>query len=239
MELELNMNKKIIGFFLLFLVSTSLFAGIRFTPIQLYIQDFKKQKSTTISVESSGVASSKIFEINAFKWTQDEQGEDILVEDNTLLFNPKTFELKPESKQLVRIGFSQPPLHLKKQESWRVVFKEVTPIENKSNINFLFNFSLPLFAGEQLPPQLDIKLEKTNNSAYLNIDNTAKSHAKITEVVVLDNKNKEVFKKDLTLYILSGNKIRYNLGDFKNNNSELKLKVKVEEYGYLEFPVKG
>lgn len=227
-----------IGAFLLFLTSTSLFAGIKFNPVQLYIQDFKRQKSTTVNVESTNIATSKIYEINAFKWQQNEKGEDILVEDTSLLFNPKTFELKPESKQVVRIGFSQPPKNLEKQQAWRIIFKEVTPIEKKSNLNFLFNFSLPFFAGEQLDPQLNINLEKINNLAYLNVDNTAKSYSKITQVIVLDDKNNEILKKDLTLYVLGGNKIKVELGELKNNG-KLKLKVKVDEHGYLEFPKKG
>lgn len=233
------MHKKITGFFLLLLWSLTVSAGIKFSPIQIYIQDFKKQKSTTVNIESTGLNVSKIYEISAFKWQQDQNGEDLLVEDNTLLFNPKTFELKPESKQIVRIGFSQPPENLEKQKSWRIVFKEVTPVDDASTINFLFNFSLPFFAGKQLPPQLKVNLEKINNRAYLNVNNLAKSHAKIVEVILLDSKNKEVLRKDFTQYVLSGNKIKFELGEVKATG-DLKLKIKVEEHGeYLEYPIKG
>ncbi len=69
-----------------------------------------------------------------------KKGEDVLVEDRTLLFNPKTFELEPESKQIVRIGFSQPPENLEKQQSWRVVFKEVTPVAEESRLTFYLIF---------------------------------------------------------------------------------------------------
>ena len=100
------MHKKIIGFLLLLLCSATLSAGIKFSPIQLYIENSKKQRSTTVNIESTGLKYSKIYEISAFKWQQNERGDDVLVEDKTLLFNPRTFELKPESKQIVRIGFS-------------------------------------------------------------------------------------------------------------------------------------
>lgn len=233
------MNIKLIGLLIMLLYSASLFAGIKFNPIQLHIQDFKRQKSTTVNIESTGLSTSKIYEINAFKWQQDEKGEDVLIEDTTLLFNPKTFELKPESKQIVRIGFSQPPSDLEKQQSWRVVFKEVTPIQDESTINFLFNFSLPLFAGKVVPPKLSVDLQKVDNLAYLNIMNSASSFAKITEVIVLDNKNTELLRQDLALYVLSGNKIKVELGQIKTG-SAAKLKLKLDEQaGYLEFPVKG
>ncbi|WP_034587254.1 molecular chaperone [Acinetobacter sp. HR7] len=232
------MNIRIMGFLIVLVWSASLFAGIKFTPIQMQIEDFKKQKSTTVNIESTGLSSSKIFEINAYKWEQDREGNDILIEDKTLLFNPKIFELKPESKQIVRIGFSQPPENLEQQQAWRIVFKEITPIQEKSTINFLFNFSLPLFTGKIIAPKLNVDIQKVNNLAYLNINNTAKSFAKITEIVVLDNKNNELLRQDVALYVLSGNKIRVELGEIKEGNAA-KLKIKLDEAGYVEFPVKG
>ena len=67
--------------------------------------------------------------------------------------------------------------------------------------------------------------------------NKAKSHAKIVEVIVLDNLNNEVLKKDFTQYVLSGNEIKFEIGEIKTTGN-LKLKIKVEEYGeYLEYPI--
>lgn len=231
--------KKIIGFCGLLLWSLSVSAGIKFNPIQLYIQDSTRQRSTTVSVESTGLKKSRIFEISAVKWKQNQQGEDILEEDKTLLFNPKTFELKPESKQIVRVGFSQPLANMNQEQTWRIIFKEVTPIEDDSSINFLFNFSLPLFAGKQVNPKLNLKLEKLDNQAYLNIDNVAKSHIKIIEILVTDNKDKEILKKKLGQYVLGGNRIKLELGEITNNN-ELKIKIKTDkDEKYLEYSVKG
>ncbi|RZJ21959.1 fimbrial biogenesis chaperone [Acinetobacter sp. UBA3106] len=232
--------KKIIGFFGLLLLSFSVSAGIKFNPIQLYIQDSNRQRSTTVSVESTGLKKSRIFEISALKWKQNQKGEDILEEDKTLLFNPKTFELKPESKQIVRVGFSQPLSNIDQEQTWRIIFKEVTPIEeDSSSINFLFNFSLPLFAGKQVNPRLDLKLEKHENQAYLNIDNLAKSHIKIVEILVTDNRNKEILKKKLAQYVLGGNRIKLELGEITNNN-ELKIRIKTDkDEKYLEYSVKG
>jgi len=231
--------KKIIGFCGLLLWSLSVSAGIKFNPIQLYIQDSTRQRSTTVSVESTGLKKSRIFEISAVKWKQNQQGEDILEEDKTLLFNPKTFELKPESKQVVRVGFSQPLTNMNQEQTWRIIFKEVTPIEDDSSINFLFNFSLPLFAGKQVNPKLNLKLEKLDNQTYLNIDNVAKSHIKIVEILVTDNKDKEILKKKLGQYILGGNRIKLELGEIANNN-ELKIKIKTDkDEKYLEYSVKG
>lgn len=232
------MNGKVLSFFILFLCGFYASAGIKFTPVQMNIDDFKRQKSTTVNIESTGISTSKIYEINAFKWEQNDKGEDILVKDDTLLFNPKIFELKPESKQLVRIGFSQSPANLKKEQAWRIIFEEITPVVDKSNLTFLFNFSLPLFAGKQVSPKLDVNIQKTSNTSYLNINNVADSHAKLIEIIVLDQNNKEIVKKNIVQYILSGKKVVVDLGDI-SVNGKLKLKIKLEDQAeYLEFPIK-
>ncbi len=67
------MNIKLIGLLIVLVYGASLFAGIKFNPIQLNIQDFKRQKSTTVNIESTGLSKCKIYEVNAYKWQQDEK----------------------------------------------------------------------------------------------------------------------------------------------------------------------
>ena len=78
-----------------------------------------------------------------------------------------------------------------------------------------------------------------DNQAYLSIDNLAKSHIKIVEILVTDNKNNEILKKKLGQYVLGGNRIKLELGEIKNND-ELKIKIKTDkDEKYLEYSVKG
>lgn len=66
----------------------------------------------------------------------------------------------------------------------------------------------------------------------------ADSHAKLIEIIVLDQNNKEIVKKNIVQYILSGKKVVVDLGDI-NVNGKLKLKIKLEDQAeYLEFPIK-
>ena len=214
------------------------YAGIQFSPIQMYLKDPTRQKSTTVVVESTGVSASKLFEVSAFKWSQDKKGEDILTEDESILFNPKTFELKPESKQLVRIGFTQPPVS-PTEGTWRVIFKEVTPVAENSAINFLFNFSLPLFVGPQEDPKLSVNLKKADVSQVLFIENMGSSHVKLTEIQVIDAKGATMTKMALSQYVLGGNAIEIPLAGLKTNG-EIKIKIKTEDdEKYLEFMIKG
>ncbi|BCT87721.1 MULTISPECIES: molecular chaperone [Acinetobacter] len=213
-------------------------AGIQFSPIQMYLKDPTRQKSTTVVVESTGLSTSKLFEVLAFKWSQDNKGEDILIEDESILFNPKIFELKPESKQLVRVGFTQPPV-LATEGTWRVIFKEVTPVAENTAINFLFNFSLPLFVGPQADPKLSVNLKKADVSQIIYVENKGSSHVKLTELQVIDAKGITMTKMALSQYVLGGNTIEIPLEGFKTNG-EIKIKIKTEDdEKYLEFMIKG
>ena len=66
--------KKII---FIFITSTLLcieaFAGVSVMPVQLFIVNPEKQKSTTLTLESVDESEKRIFEVKAFKWTQDER----------------------------------------------------------------------------------------------------------------------------------------------------------------------
>ncbi|AUX86223.1 molecular chaperone [Acinetobacter sp. ACNIH2] len=229
--------RKIILFLILSSLSNILFAGIKFTPVQLYLGDkHKQQRSTTVIVESSDFDRSKIFELSAVKWSQNEKGEDVLEEEKNILFNPKIFELKPESKQIVRVGFSQPftANELDREKTWRVIFNEVTPVADDEAINFQFNFSLPLFVGKQDKTNLDVKLKTINNNMMVDIQNIAKSHVQITDIRLVDSQNKELLQKSFNRYLLVGQKYTFDLGELsKKPNDKIKVKIKTDKDGDL------
>ena len=97
--------------------SQTIYAGLKITPIQLYISDVKKQRSATVTLDYNESDQAKIFEVSAVKWGQNAEGEDVLEPDNSVVINPKNFVLQPNSKQIVRVGFTQMQAP-KKEETW-------------------------------------------------------------------------------------------------------------------------
>ena len=228
--------QKIILAIIISCISGTIFAGIKFTPIQLYLGDKGRQRSTTVVVESTGFTKSKIFEISALNWSQNEKGEDVLVEDKTLMFNPKVFELKPESKQIVRVGFAQQfaPSELEKEKTWRVIFNEVTPVADDESINFQFKFSLPLFVGKQYKTDLGVQLKTDNNVAKVDVINKANSHVQITDIKLFDKKDKEILSKSFNSYLLAGHEYSFDLGAVNiKDKSNVKVKIKTDKDGDL------
>ncbi|SPL69971.1 fimbrial biogenesis chaperone [Acinetobacter stercoris] len=225
------------------LCSISANAGLKFTPIQLYINEETRQRSATITLESTGITDSKIFEVSAVKWTRNEKGEDIFEKDNNILINPKNFVIKPESKQVVRIGFSQPiaNMNLKNEQAWRVFFTEVAPVVDKNAVKFLFNVSVPLFVGKQDELKLNIQPDYKNNELFLNIKNNSNSHVQITKLTLLNEKKEEVVSKSDMRYMFSGEGYSFNMGNISSVDlQKYKLEVTTDKNSSpVEVEIKG
>ena len=152
--------KKIIPFLVaLMSCAPMVHAGVSVSPVQLYILDTARQKSTTLTLESVDETEKRIFEVKAYVWTQDDNGKNVLTLDDSIIINPKNFILQPKKQQTIRIGFRRPiasVLTNNQEGTWRVIVDEIPQPAKETSVNFLVNFSLPLFVGKQEP--LDVKL---------------------------------------------------------------------------------
>lgn len=223
--------------------SHNAFAGISIDPVQLYLSDKAKQRSATLTLDSKGEEEQRIFEVQAVKWTQNAQGQDIYEPDPSIMINPKNFVLKPNSKQMIRVGFTQPvaQLGLKHEVSWRIVLTEIPSIVKETGINFVFNLSIPLFVGQQEDANVALKLKKGNKNNILNVSNRANSHIQINKLYIVDQQKKEIFRSNDMRYLLPQSQYDFNLGDIylnalnnytifiETDKSEKPLRLKIME----------
>ncbi|WP_166169225.1 fimbria/pilus periplasmic chaperone [Acinetobacter sp. SA01] len=194
--------------------SQTIYAGLKITPIQLYISDVKKQRSATVTLDYSESDQAKIFEISAVKWGQNAEGEDVLEPDNSVVINPKNFVLQPNSKQIVRVGFTQMQAP-KKEETWRIIFNEIAPTVKESKVNFLFNISVPLFVGVQEKVKLNFNPVYNGSQLSLNVKNNTNTHVQIKKITILDDKKKEVAVTTDMKYLLNNQQQKFNFGEIK------------------------
>jgi len=186
-------------------------AGVSVDPVQMYIQNPTKQRTTTLTLESKDETEKRIFEVKAFKWTQKENGENVLEPDNSLIINPKNFILQPNGKQTIRVGFNRPIesiLSGQQEGTWRVIVDEIPQAVKESSVNFLVSFNLPLFVGKQEDVKLNFNVE--NNK--LIVKNNAKSHIQIQKLFVMDKNKKVVAESADMKYLLALGKNHYDLG---------------------------
>ncbi|MEG0481964.1 MAG: fimbria/pilus periplasmic chaperone [Acinetobacter sp.] len=214
------------------LLSPNLYAGLKISPIQLYISEKARQRSATITLESSGLNEAKIFEVSAVKWTQNDKSEDVLEPDPTILINPKNFVIQPESKQIVRVGFSQPlaAIIAPQEKTWRIIFTEVPAVAKETSVSFLFNISVPLFLGTQDNAKLDIKPAYNQDNLVMSIKNDASSHLQIFKITIVDANKKEVAVSTEMKYLLHGQQHTFNFGNVKlNNSTQYTLKIDTDK----------
>ncbi|RZG74490.1 molecular chaperone [Acinetobacter sp. WCHAc060025] len=234
---------KIIFTLLLGLYSAPVLAGLDFDPVQMYLKENSRQRSATITLSSKDVPQEKIFEMSAMKWTQNDKGEDVLEPDHNILINPKNFVIKPESKQIVRVGFTQPLTSedLQNEQTWRIFFKEVTPVVEQTGMTFLFNVSVPFFVGKQDKADLVVQAKQADKNLIINLKNNANSHIQISKLEILDANKKSVALKSEMKYLLKGQKHDFDLGTINLGDlSQYKLMIFTDKSDLpLEMKIKG
>lgn len=231
--------KKILWLLLIFFFGIEkLWADFGVTPTQLYISN-KQQRSTVVTLSLTEGVDKKTFEASAVKWTQNQKGEDVLVADPSVIINPKNFVIKPNSEQVVRVGFSQLP-SLEKEGTWRIIFREVPPALKANTVQFMLNLSIPLFVGKQ--NAIDIKVTPKFESTYfgLNIKNNADSHVQITEIKLVDQKNQEVGVNYDRKYLLTKQENNFKFAQLKSKDiNSYKVLIKTDKSEKpLELPLK-
>lgn len=192
-------------------------AGVSVDPVQMYILNQGKQKSTTVTLESKDELEKRIFEIKAFKWTQKDNGENVLEPDNSLIINPKNFILQPNGKQTVRVGFNRPiesVLNGQQEGTWRIMIDEIPQAVKESSVNFLMSFNLPLFVGKQENIKIKFNIDKNKLIAT----NQANSHIQISNLKIVDANKKEVFKSETMNYLLANKSLSYDLSSSQITN---------------------
>lgn len=189
-------------------------ADVSIDPVQMYILNDAKQKTTTLTLESINETEKKLFEVKAFKWDQNKNGEDVLEPEDALIINPRSFILQPNGKQVIRIGFNRPRQSIlagKQEGTWRILVEEIPQTVKESSITFLLNFNLPLFIGKQD----DIKLKFNIENDKLIVLNKANSHIQIANLKIIDSNKKEIFKSDTLGYALANKSLSYDLKGLK------------------------
>ncbi|QYA54748.1 fimbria/pilus periplasmic chaperone [Acinetobacter johnsonii] len=192
-------------------------AGVSVDPVQMYIQNPTKQRTTTLTLESKDETEKRIFEVKAFKWTQKDNGENVLEPDNSLIINPKNFILQANGKQTIRVGFNRPVesvLEGQQEGTWRVIVDEIPQAVKESSVNFLVSFNLPLFVGKQE----DVKLKFNVENNKLVVKNNANSHIQIANLKIVDANKKEVFKTETMNYLLANKSTSYDLNNTRISN---------------------
>ncbi|WP_051277941.1 fimbrial biogenesis chaperone [Solimonas flava] len=123
-------------------------------------------------------------QLRAFAWTQ-ESGEDHLTPTRELVLSPPMLELEAGQQQLVRvIRTGAYPDH---EQAYRILVNELpASAENgHQGLNFVMEFSVPVFVGGRGAPALDWSL-RADGGARLGVRNSGSTRAQLSELTLLD-----------------------------------------------------
>lgn len=163
------------------------------------------------------------------KWSQNAKGEDVLEPDPNIIINPKNFVIKPNSEQVIRVGFRQLP-SLEREGTWRIFFKEVPPALKANTVQFMMNLSIPLFVGQQKEIDLKAIPRFENNNLLVNIKNNAESHVQITGMTLIDENKKEIALNYDRKYLLTKQENNFKFSQIKSRNIDsYKILIKTDK----------
>lgn len=228
-------KKTSIFFLLIFYVNTT-FADISISPVILEINSKNETRSTTILLENAPNGESKIYEVIPFIWKQNATGEDILEPANNIVINPKTIHLAQGEKRNVRIGFRQKlsEMNLKQEQSWRLLFQEISSPLETTSIGININFSIPLFVSEKpnvASPNLEALIDSASNT--LQIKNLNENHIKIMGINLVDKNGAVIESFPQLKYILAQHEAFFKLKQ-SYKNQKLQAQIKIDQ---IEIPL--
>lgn len=222
-------------------VSAPAHADLSIFPIKLFITGDNGQRTTTMNVISSNEEPLQSYEINVFRWTQDDQGHEVLTPDAELMVNPLSFMLEPNSKRIIRMGFKQPiaSMQLQEEAAWRIIFTPLPDAQKAKGLKYAYSFNVPLFAGKDFKPAMSFQLAKNNkNQPVLLAKNSGTAHFQITGFKLQDVAGKDIFNSKELKYVLPHKQVSFDLNTLAvKPNSGLKLTVQTAGSETLQFDV--
>ncbi len=179
----------------------------RISPIRIEMS--AQDKSTSITVINEDKVPIN-FQVKAMEWTQDENGKDVYIDSDDIIFFPKVFTLAPGKERLIRIGLKA--LTPIKEKTYRLFVEEIPSQQNKEGValQIALKFGIPIFVK---PLREDTKWEITkkmvsNSIFHLQMENKSNHHLQVHYIRIKGYAGeKEVFSKDIKgWYVLSGAK---------------------------------
>jgi fimbrial chaperone protein len=199
--------------------------GIAVNPIRLELEPGQRTGSLNITNNS---AETKVLQISVMQWKQ-AAGESVYEPASNVIATPVLFRMPPKSRQLVRVGFVNPPATLSDELSYRVYLTEVPEQKNEDNqVRFLLRLGIPMFfPPDKAEDRLDWQLIHLGNGGLkLVAENRGNRHVRLQGIKLVDNKSL-LFEEQALTYLLPRSRKEWHLtpGHRLSTNKPVTLKA--------------
>lgn len=180
-------------------------AGLQVSPVSLFLP--ASQQATVVTLTNTG-GEALTAQVRVFRWTQDEQGQDVYTPDNGVVASPPMLRMAAGAEQQLRLIRTGPPSA--EETAYRVVIDELPPPQHtpRSGLNFVLRYSLPLFLNqsENPPTQLHWQWRAVGSKTELSARNTGAAYAQLGRIALIGADGQEIrlLVDGLAGYVLPG-----------------------------------
>jgi fimbrial chaperone protein len=171
-------------------------------PVNIQLQP--GQTATTLTIINNDDAATS-FQIRAFKWTQDSNGQDQLQPTTALLVSPPLGTIPAGATQTVRMVLSQlPNSH---EDTYRILIDQLPPPGSPNVVQVVLRFSIPVFASPEIrvAPDIQWQVSEKDGQAFLIATNNGTSHETVWHIKLSDgNAGSYALSESTSPYILRG-----------------------------------
>lgn len=152
--------------------------AVTLMPLTLLMEQNKAVVSLHVRNDE---AQAKIFEVQAFHWSQDGS-EDVLELASDLVVTPPIVKLAPGEEKIIRVGVMRKDSSRTQEKAYRLLLRDITPVALEGGeLHLRMQYLLPLFMSPGRPqPELRlIEAAAPDKPGCIQITNAGNVHAKL------------------------------------------------------------
>jgi fimbrial chaperone protein len=179
------------------------------TVLPVTIQMVPGQKSATLTVISAGQTS---FQVRAYAWRQNENGNVQLGDTDDLLASPPLGTIAAGGSQVIRLVLRRLPTD--REATYRILVDQIPPPAAPGIVQVALRLSIPIFVLPQtrVAPHVTWRIENAGGQSFLVGVNDGTSHLKVHDLELrAGGATLPIETKNVSPYLLAGTTRRWRL----------------------------
>jgi len=161
--------------------ATAAAPGIEVTPSNILIGPGQMATSLTVRNRTARAAS---FQVRAYGWQQDSNGDDMLSPTAEIVSSPPIATIAPGGSQVIRLVLRRAPAA--REGTYRILLDQLPPPAESGVVHLLLRLSIPIFAQPEarIAPQLQWRVFTDGGEQWLAVTNSGNRHASLQQMTL-------------------------------------------------------
>jgi fimbrial chaperone protein len=183
-------------------------ANFDIKPIKIYFDAQTRIEKLTVKNLSDENFN---LQIKAYKWTQNEKGEDLYEDTNDIILFPKIVSLKQGEERIVRVGTNLSAGTI--ERTYRIYLEQMPPAEDEArgaNVRMLMRIGVPVFISPVTKDEKgDVEsVSLKNGKAEIKVKNSGNLHFIVSSINIngMDSEGKSIYATELGGWYILNNR---------------------------------